>query len=228
MPGLGKTLLARTLAQVFAVEHNRIQFTPDLMPADITGTNLYPGGRDDFEFRPGPIFANLVLADEIQPGHAQDPERFAGKHAGGCGYRLRPDPGAAQALLRHRHSEPLEMEGTYPLPEAQLDRFLFKILVPYPSVAELRQIVLRTTGVSETAPARHVGEEILAVNRLARRCRWRTKSWTTPSISWPPPIPTACWPRARSGATVQVGGQSPGHPEHYPRRPGGGPVGRAL
>jgi len=169
VPGLGKTLLARTLAQVFAVEYNRIQFTPDLMPADITGTNLILAGRDDFEFRPGPIFANLVLADEINRATPKTQSALLESMQEGVVTVFGQTRELPKPFFVIATQNPLEMEGTYPLPEAQLDRFLFKILVPYPSVAELRQIVLRTTGVSEYQPRPVMsGEEILAVNRLAR------------------------------------------------------------
>ncbi len=171
VPGLGKTLLVNTFGRVFNVTFNRIQFTPDLMPSDITGTNLIdPGGAGGFQFRPGPVFANLVLADEIN----------------------RATPKTQSALLECMQEKrvtvfgqtwplelpffvvatqnPLEMEGTYPLPEAQLDRFLFKVLVPYPSLEELQEIVRCTTGATEpTVEPRMSGANILAFNRLARR-----------------------------------------------------------
>src|SRR5918911_3092542 len=159
VPGLGKTMLVRTLGQVLDLSFSRVQFTPDLMPADITGTNLIAedgsGGLRTFQFQPGPIFANIVLADEIN--------------------RATPKTQSAllEAMQEHRVTvakttypieepffvlatqNPLEMEGTYPLPEAQLDRFFFKLHVPFPERDELHQILARTTS-DHTAEARTV------------------------------------------------------------------------
>lgn len=169
VPGLGKTLLARTLAQVLAVDYKRIQFTPDLMPSDITGTNLILSGRDDFEFRPGPVFANLVLADEVNRATPKTQSALLESMQEGKVTVFGQTMDLPRPFFVLATQNPLEMEGTYPLPEAQLDRFLFKVLVPYPSVDELREIVTRTTGTSDYQPrAIMSGEEILAVNRLAR------------------------------------------------------------
>lgn len=169
VPGLGKTLLARTLAQVLDVSYNRIQFTPDLMPSDITGTNLILSGSDDFEFRPGPVFANLVLADEINRATPKTQSALLESMQEGRVTVFGQTRDLPKPFFVIATQNPLEMEGTYPLPEAQLDRFLFKVLVPYPSVDELREIVTRTTGVSENqGEAVMSGPEILAVNRLAR------------------------------------------------------------
>lgn len=170
VPGLGKTLLVRTLGQVFNVSYNRIQFTPDLMPSDITGTNLILGEERDFEFRSGPVFANLVLADEVnratpktQSALLESMQEGRVTVFGRC-WEL-PKPFFVIAT-----QNPLEMEGTYPLPEAQLDRFLFKIKVDYPNLAELREIVQRTTG-SENYEVEPVmsGEEITAFTAMARQ-----------------------------------------------------------
>jgi MoxR-like ATPase len=172
VPGLGKTMLIRTLGDVLNLEFSRIQFTPDLMPADIVGTEILvdQDGQRQFRFQPGPIFANLVLADEIN----------------------RATPKTQSALLEamQEHSvtvaeqtyhlqepffvmatqNPLEMEGTYPLPEAQLDRFFFKVNVLYPNPQELVQILGRTTGESDpVAQAVASGEEILSMRKLARQ-----------------------------------------------------------
>lgn len=169
VPGLGKTLLARTLAQVLDVAYNRIQFTPDLMPSDITGTNLILAGRDDFEFRAGPVFANLVLADEVNRATPKTQSALLESMQEGRVTVFGQTRELPRPFFVIATQNPLEMEGTYPLPEAQLDRFLFKILVPYPTLKELRDIVTRTTGVIEhQAEAIMSGEEILAVNRLAR------------------------------------------------------------
>jgi len=169
VPGLGKTLLARTLAQVLDVSYNRIQFTPDLMPSDITGTNLIMSGRDDFDFRAGPVFANLVLADEINRATPKTQSALLESMQEGSVTVFGQTRDLPRPFFVIATQNPLEMEGTYPLPEAQLDRFLFKVLVPYPTVDELRDIVTRTTGALEyTAGAIMSGQEILAVNKLAR------------------------------------------------------------
>jgi MoxR-like ATPase len=169
VPGLGKTLLARTLAQVLDISYNRIQFTPDLMPSDITGTNLILAGRDEFEFRQGPVFASLVLADEINRATPKTQSALLESMQEGRVTVFGETHDLPRPFFVIATQNPLEMEGTYPLPEAQLDRFLFKVLVPYPSLEELREIVTLTTGVSqaEIEPIM-TGTEILAVNRLAR------------------------------------------------------------
>ena len=173
VPGLGKTMLVRTLAGVLGLEFSRIQFTPDLMPADIIGTVVLDeaaAGARTLEFRRGPIFANIVLADEVN----------------------RATPKTQSALLEamqehrvtvgrttHRIEEPyfvlatqnpLEMEGTYPLPEAQLDRFFFKLEVPFPSRDELHAIIDRTTTDQQTEVRRVLSrEQILSMQALVRR-----------------------------------------------------------
>jgi MoxR-like ATPase len=143
VPGLGKTLLLRTLGEALNVEFGRVQFTPDLMPADIVGTNVLSEGA--FRFHEGPIFANVVLADEVNRAtpktqsallEAMQERRVT---LGGTTHPL-PRPFFVMAT-----QNPLEMEGTYPLPEAQLDRFLLKVLVPFPAVDELVTILQRTT-----------------------------------------------------------------------------------
>jgi MoxR-like ATPase len=173
VPGLGKTMLVRTLARAIGLSFSRIQFTPDLMPADVIGTTVIDEAQSSgrfFEFRPGPIFANIVLADEIN----------------------RATPKTQSALLeamqersvtvgRKTHAldvphlvlatqNPLEMEGTYPLPEAQLDRFFFKLHVPFPERDELHQILTRTT-TDHTAEPRVVlsKNELLEFQSLVRK-----------------------------------------------------------
>ena len=148
-PGLGKTLLVRVLAESLDLEFSRIQFTPDLMPADITGTNALvqtESGGSKLEFRPGPIFANIVLADEInratpktQSALLEAMQEHSVTIAGSR--RVLDEPFFVIAT-----QNPIEMEGTYPLPEAQLDRFLFKLEVPFPSFDVLRSIGIATTG----------------------------------------------------------------------------------
>jgi len=149
VPGLAKTTLVRTLADVLDCSFSRIQFTPDLMPADIIGTTLISEdetGRKSFRFEPGPIFANLVLADEINRATPKTQSALLEamqEHTVTVAKttHLLPSPFFVLAT-----QNPLEMEGTYPLPEAQLDRFFFKIHVPFPSTAELVEIANRTTG----------------------------------------------------------------------------------
>lgn len=173
VPGLGKTMLIRTLSDVLDLKFSRIQFTPDMMPADIVGTNIMEEadtGQRFFHFQPGPVFANLVLADEVN----------------------RATPKTQSALLEAMQEQavtvanetyqldkpffvlatqnPLEMEGTYPLPEAQLDRFLFKVDVRFPSTRELVAIMERTTGVNEARVSSITdGNTIMAMGELARQ-----------------------------------------------------------
>jgi MoxR-like ATPase len=153
VPGLGKTLLIRTLSEVLDCSFNRIQFTPDLMPADIVGSVIITemeDGRRGFRFEKGPIFANLILADEVNRASPRTQsallEAMQEKRVtvSGTTYTL-PQPFFVLAT-----QNPIEMEGTYPLPEAQLDRFLYKIEVPYPAEEELIEIARRTTGAEAT------------------------------------------------------------------------------
>ncbi|MFM8321669.1 MAG: AAA family ATPase [Chloroflexota bacterium] len=172
VPGLGKTMLVRTLAQSIDCAFARIQFTPDLMPADIVGTNLIvedENGRRQFQFEPGPVFANLVLADEINRATPKTQSAMLEamqEHSVTVAKVTRrlPEPFFVLAT-----QNPLEMEGTYPLPEAQLDRFFFKIDVPFPSVDELVEIANRTTsaGAPQAEPAAD-GATIRAMQALAR------------------------------------------------------------
>ncbi|CUU38148.1 MAG: AAA family ATPase [Fimbriimonadales bacterium] len=172
VPGLGKTLLVRTLAQTFNLQFSRIQFTPDLMPADITGTNILAEsetGARTFVFRPGPVFANIVLADEINRATPKTQsallEAMQEQAVTVAGKRYPLEPPFWVLATQN----PIEQEGTYPLPEAQLDRFFFKILVGYPTLDELREIVNRTTG-AETPQAESVAdkETLLKMQRLVR------------------------------------------------------------
>lgn len=150
VPGLAKTLLVSSVAQTFDLSFNRIQFTPDLMPADITGTDIIQesgvGGRREFEFIKGPVFANIVLADEINraPAKTQSAMLEAMQEHKvtvlGRTYPLQP-PFFVLAT-----QNPIEQEGTFPLPEAQLDRFMFNVVVDYPSLAEEQQIIKNVTG----------------------------------------------------------------------------------
>jgi MoxR-like ATPase len=171
VPGLGKTMLVRTIADVIDCSFNRIQFTPDLMPADITGTNILveEDGQRVFRFQPGPIFANLVLADEINRATPKTQssllEAMQEHQVTVARQRYKLDPPFFVLATQN----PLEMEGTYPLPEAQLDRFLFKVMVPFPSEEDLVSIMDRTTG-ADTVTASKVctAVEIVEMQRLAR------------------------------------------------------------
>ncbi len=158
VPGLGKTLLVRTLADAMQLDFARIQFTPDLMPADIVGTDMIAEdehGRKVFRFERGPVFAHLLLADEINRATPKTQSALLeamqeqSVTVGGTRHVLE------QPFLVLATQNPLEMEGTYPLPEAQLDRFFFKLRVEYPSAEELHEILDRTTG-SETPEVRKV------------------------------------------------------------------------
>jgi MoxR-like ATPase len=148
VPGLGKTLLIRTLSEVLDLSFNRIQFTPDLMPADILGTNIVmetQGGRREFEFQHGPIFAHLVLADEINRATPKTQSALLEamqEHQVTAGGEIRK---LEEPFFVMATQNPIDQEGTYPLPEAQLDRFFFKVLVGYPTADELTEVLTRTT-----------------------------------------------------------------------------------
>ena len=171
-PGLGKTMLVRTLAQAVALKYSRIQFTPDLMPADVIGTSVVQenvDGRKSLGFQPGPIFTNLLLADEINRAtpktqsallEAMQEKQVTVAHTS----HLLEEPFFVMAT-----QNPLEMEGTYPLPEAQLDRFLFKLRVPYPGREDLHEILDRTTQgtVASIRPVVN-GSQILVMRQIVR------------------------------------------------------------
>ncbi len=148
VPGLGKTLLVRTLSQVMDLSFNRIQFTPDLMPADVLGTNMVhetDDGKRAFEFQHGPIFAHLILADEINRATPKTQSAMLEamqERSVTIGGEIRKLDLPFFVLATQN---PIDQEGTYPLPEAQLDRFFYKLLVDYPTAAELSEIVTRTT-----------------------------------------------------------------------------------
>jgi MoxR-like ATPase len=174
VPGLAKTLLVSTLSQTLHLSFKRIQFTPDLMPSDITGTEVIyqdPSTNErQFRFLKGPIFANMILADEINrtPPKTQAAMLEAMQErkitVGGADYPL-PDPFFVLAT-----QNPIEQEGTYPLPEAQLDRFMFMIVVDYPSSAEERQIMKMATGIQQEKPQAVLTEqEILNLQQVVRR-----------------------------------------------------------
>jgi MoxR-like ATPase len=172
VPGLGKTLLVRTLAKALNLQFSRIQFTPDLMPADILGTNMVletADGRRTFEFQRGPIFTQICLADEINRATPKTQSAMLETMqegtitASGTRYQLK------QPFLVLATQNPIEQEGTYPLPEAQLDRFFFKLLVTYSDRRELSTILDRTTRSEVVEPAMVMdGEEILRWQELVR------------------------------------------------------------
>jgi MoxR-like ATPase len=175
VPGLGKTMLVRTLSDAMDLTFSRIQFTPDLMPADVVGTTVVSdapgdgGGRRTFVFQKGPVFANIVLADEVNRAtpktqsallEAMQEQRVT---VGGETHRL-PEP-----FLVIATQNPIDMEGTYPLPEAQLDRFLVKVLVTYSSRDEMNEVIARTTGGIERTAAKVMdAAEVLAWRRFVR------------------------------------------------------------
>ncbi len=172
LPGLGKTMLVRTMARALRLDFNRVQFTPDLMPADILGTDVLEmdeaGGRR-FRFHRGPIFTNLLLADEINRATPKTQSALLEamqERQVSVGGRTYPLP---QPFLVLATQNPIELEGTYPLPEAQLDRFLFKVNVGYPDEDALVEILRRTTGAEEpqVEPVA-TGETVLAMQALAR------------------------------------------------------------
>jgi MoxR-like ATPase len=158
VPGLAKTLTVRTLADVLHASFSRIQFTPDLLPADVVGTMIYEAQRQQFAVRQGPIFAQIVLADEVNraPAKVQSALLEAMQERqvtiGGTTYRL-PEPFLVLAT-----QNPIESEGTYPLPEAQLDRFLLKVRVNYPVRAEEREVLLRMSGSTDVVPVQRLAE----------------------------------------------------------------------
>jgi MoxR-like ATPase len=173
VPGLGKTMLVRTLAEALDLEFSRIQFTPDLMPADITGTNILVEDRDggrQFAFQPGPVFANLILADEINRATPKTQSALLeamAERTVTVANRIHP---LEQPFFVLATQNPLEMEGTYPLPEAQLDRFFFKLVVPYPSADDLTEIVRRTTTAAPPAAGKVAdGSTIRRMGLLARQ-----------------------------------------------------------
>lgn len=172
MPGLGKTLLVRTLAETLDLPFGRIQFTPDMMPADVTGTNVIAseeGGGRRFEFRKGPVFTNLLLADEINRATPKTQSSLLeamqerSVTVGGKKHIL------DEPFLVMATQNPVEQEGTYPLPEAQLDRFFYKLIVPYPTKEELARIVHATTG-THMATAKKVAsaEDVIKIRNIVR------------------------------------------------------------
>lgn len=173
VPGIGKTMLVKTLAQCLNLKFSRIQFTPDLMPADITGTNILfetPSGEKEFRFQKGPIFGNIILTDEINRATPKTQsallEAMQESSVTVMGIRHPLD----QPFFVLATQNPIEMEGTYPLPEAQLDRFFFKSLIKTPAVSELEDIMERTTTGKEMKVTPIVsGAELLQIKQLAQQ-----------------------------------------------------------
>lgn len=173
VPGVGKTRLVRTLGRVFSLPFSRIQFTPDLMPADVTGTNIIvkdEAGNSKFQFQPGPIFSNIILADEIN--------RATPKTQSALLEAMQEHTVTVMGVSRKMNEpffvlatqNPIEQDGTYPLPEAQMDRFMFKLLVPNPSLDELMQIVNMTQKtMAEVADAACTGEQLLLMRETANQ-----------------------------------------------------------
>ena len=173
VPGVGKTRLVRTLGRVFDLPFSRIQFTPDLMPADVTGTNIIvkdENGNSSFQFQPGPIFSNIILADEIN--------RATPKTQSALLEAMQEHTVTVMGVSRKMNEpffvlatqNPVEQDGTYPLPEAQMDRFMFKLLVPNPGLEELMQIVDMTQKtMAETAEAACTGEQLLEMRATANK-----------------------------------------------------------
>jgi MoxR-like ATPase len=171
VPGLGKTMLVRTMAEALELGFSRIQFTPDLMPADIVGTNIIveEGGERRFRFQPGPIFSNLVLADEINRATPKTQSALLEAMQEHRVTVAKQQYVLAEPFFVLATQNPLEMEGTYPLPEAQLDRFFFKIDVPFPSEEDLMAIMERTTGTAQISVGKAAsGADVIAMQQLAR------------------------------------------------------------
>ncbi len=172
VPGLGKTMLVRTLAEAVNLKFSRVQFTPDLMPADIIGTNMIledEQGRKRFQFQPGPVFAHILLADEINRATPKTQsallEAMQEKHVTVAGATYPVD----EPFMVLATQNPLEMEGTYPLPEAQLDRFFFKLRVTYPTADDLHTILDRTTQTDAPRISKVIdGPDILAMRQIVR------------------------------------------------------------
>ena len=164
LPGLGKTMLVRTIADVLSLSFSRIQFTPDLMPADITGTSIIErqeNGKQQFAFQKGPIFSQIVLADEINRATPKTQSALLEAMGEKTVTVLGDTKPMERPFFVLATQNPIEMEGTYPLPEAQLDRFLCKVLLPYPLKQELMQIMERTTGAGIVALTKVMDQQTL-------------------------------------------------------------------
>ena len=173
VPGVGKTRLVRTLGRVFDLPFARIQFTPDLMPADVTGTNIIvkdETGNSTFQFQPGPIFSNIILADEINRATPKTQSALLEAMQEHTVTVMGTSRSLAEPFFVLATQNPIEQDGTYPLPEAQMDRFMFKLLVPTPSVEQLMSIVSMTQKtMAETADAACNAEELLQMRATANQ-----------------------------------------------------------
>src|SRR5690349_16810467 len=173
VPGLGKTMLVRTMAECIHASFSRIQFTPDLMPADIVGTNVIveePGGGKRFDFQRGPIFANIVLADEINRATPKTQSALLEAMSEGSVTVAKTTYKLDKPFFVLATQNPLEMEGTYPLPEAQLDRFFFKLVVEFPNRDSLHTILDRTTSDDVPHPGVVIEKgRILQMRELVRK-----------------------------------------------------------
>ena len=173
VPGVGKTRLVRTLGRVFDLPFSRIQFTPDLMPADVTGTNIIVKGEDGnskFEFQPGPIFSNIILADEINRATPKTQSALLEAMQEHTVTVMGTSRKLEEPFFVLATQNPIEQDGTYPLPEAQMDRFMFKLIVPNPSLDELMSIVSMTQKtMAEVAECACTGEELLRMRETANQ-----------------------------------------------------------
>jgi MoxR-like ATPase len=201
VPGLGKTLLVRTLGEVLDLLFSRIQFTPDLMPADIIGTNLVmetPDGRRFFEFQRGPVFANLILADEINRATPKTQSALLEamqEHSVTAAGEMRR---LSEPFFVLATQNPIDQEGTYPLPEAQLDRFFFKLLVGYPNGVELTEVLNRTTETARAQVNRILAREaLIELQQLVRQVPVAThvKDWAVRLV-------LATHPKTESGVPI--------------------------
>ena len=173
VPGVGKTRLVRSLGRVFDLPFSRIQFTPDLMPADVTGTNIIvkdENGNSSFRFQPGPIFSNIILADEINRATPKTQSALLEAMQEHTVTVMGVSRKLAEPFFVLATQNPIEQDGTYPLPEAQMDRFMFKLIVPNPSLDELMQIVDMTQKtMAEVAEAACNGEQLLRMRETANQ-----------------------------------------------------------
>lgn len=173
VPGVGKTRLVRSLGRVFDLPFSRIQFTPDLMPADVTGTNIIvkdEAGNSTFSFKPGPVFSNIVLADEINRATPKTQSALLEAMQEHTVTVMGVSRKLEEPFFVLATQNPIEQDGTYPLPEAQMDRFMFKLLVPNPKLDELMEIVTMTQKtMAEVAEKACTGEELLAMRRTANQ-----------------------------------------------------------
>ncbi len=172
VPGVGKTRLVRTLGRVFDLPFSRIQFTPDLMPADVTGTNIITkdeNGNSKFEFQPGPVFSNIVLADEINRATPKTQSALLEAMQEHKVTVMGETRALDEPFFVLATQNPIEQDGTYPLPEAQMDRFMFKLMVTYPDKAQLKDIVMMTQAtMEETAEAACNAEQLLSMRATAK------------------------------------------------------------